>query len=532
MTAEPVIRRATRLRGVVGRALSATLVVTATTAVAAVGTFDPPPRPVAAEGQVVAVPPMGADLVCPGPLRLPTEQEAGEDVVYDPAFDPRAAESITSLRGVALDGTGIVWADLGTVDRRASAQVDAVLEGAGESAQVLHATPPTQNPLAGAAAFLARTSAGDLRGLAAASCQVASAESWLVGGSTSVGSSARLVLQNPGRTAASVEVSLWGPTGQVELAGAPEFLVPAGAERVVHLEGVAAEQRSLVARVRSTGGLVAAYIQDSELRGLTPAGVDLVVAGSEPQRDVVLPGLSVTASAPDGSDTAALRLLAPEVATTARVQILGPEGTVDLPGASEVTLAAGEVLDVPLGGLPEGIWSVVVRADAPVVAGALLTRGTTTGGADAGSVSLAPLDRAWVPGLPTADSGDPAGLVALPAGVAGASGPDESPTGLQGTVSLVSPPGSRPAELRIEVLDATGAVAATRDVSLAPGTSAAVPLAELAVADPSAVRVTSSRGAAAWAVVLVEVRADGDVVAVIAPATQRVVRTDVAVRVR
>ena len=43
-------------------------------------------------------------------------------------------------------------------------------------------------------------------------------------------------------TAVTVGLDLWGPSGQVELAGAPQFLVPPRQERIVLLEGLAAEE--------------------------------------------------------------------------------------------------------------------------------------------------------------------------------------------------------------------------------------------------------------------------------------------------
>ncbi|EYR61783.1 hypothetical protein N866_16780, partial [Actinotalea ferrariae CF5-4] len=187
--------------------------------------------------------------------------------------------------------------------------------------------------------------------------------------------SARLVLQNPGATAVTVGLDLWGPAGPVELAGAPEFLVPPGQERVVLLEGLAAEERRLVVRVTASGGLVTAHLQDSALRGVVPAGVDQVVPGAGPGTRQVLTGVLVPETAPGTVDTAQLRLLAPDESTTASVALLGPDGPVALPGLAEVRLDAGAVLDVPLAGLPPGVWTVVVDAPSPVVAGALVTSG-------------------------------------------------------------------------------------------------------------------------------------------------------------
>src|SRR5690606_2833905 len=129
---------------------------------------------------------------------------------------------------------------------------------------------------------------------------------WLVGGSTALGASARLVLQNPGATPASVTLRVWGPTGALELAGAPEYLVVPGEEEVVLLEGVAAEQPHMVVEVTAQGGLVAAYLQDSRTDGLVPAGVDLVTGSAPPATTQVVPAVAGV----DGGD-ALVRLPAP-----------------------------------------------------------------------------------------------------------------------------------------------------------------------------------------------------------------------------
>ena len=63
-------------------------------------------------GSLTAVaPPSTSVLVCPGPLRLATEQE-GDDATYDPAFDPSPADAssdlvaVTSASGVGAPAGG------------------------------------------------------------------------------------------------------------------------------------------------------------------------------------------------------------------------------------------------------------------------------------------------------------------------------------------------------------------------------------------------------------------------------------------
>jgi hypothetical protein len=57
-----------------------------------------------------------------------------------------------------------------------------------------------------------RIGQGDLSGLAAATCVKPEADLWLVGGSTRLGDSARLVLVNPSRVTTEVTATIYGPT--------------------------------------------------------------------------------------------------------------------------------------------------------------------------------------------------------------------------------------------------------------------------------------------------------------------------------
>ncbi|WP_250448148.1 DUF5719 family protein, partial [Actinotalea sp. C106] len=410
------VRRAARVGRVLARTGTGLLVLGLAGAVTVLGTLEPPTVSSAAPLATVAVPAAGTTLVCPGTVRVPTEPEEGEDVAYDPQFDPSPGESVARLGALVVDGAGGSLAGLdGAGSSRLEGTGGVVVQQRDEADQGLvlrgePADPQEGGPAWDAGAVTATTIEGDLRGLAAAPCQRPATDVWLVGGSTALGSSSRLVLQNPGRTAATVQLDLWGPAGQAEVAGSPEYLVPPTSERVVLLEGVAAEQRRVVVHLTASGGLVTAYLQDSEVRGLVPAGVDHVSAGQAPALRQVVPGIAVTDSELDGTDTAQLRLLAPgETGTSARVTFLGPDGVAELPGTDQVDLDAGEVLDLPLGGLPAGRYTAVVQADEPVVTGALVTRGESAGrtAVDADD----PLDRAWVA---SAAVGEPAGSLALP----------------------------------------------------------------------------------------------------------------------
>jgi len=498
-------RRAAEVRRAFAAVGSAAAVLAVTGGVVLADDTLPAADPGTVAARVVDVPPAPTVLVCPGPLRVPTELGEGDDLAYDPQFDTAPDASAATL-GALVTGA----ADGALAGPDGSSPVPAGAPTTVDDPGAVTLTVPGQEeqpPVA--ASVVTSTGTGDLRGVAAAACAPPAAEHWLVGGSTALGSGARLVLRNPGRTPATVRLDVWGPAGPIDVSGAPEFLVPAGEERVVLLEGVAAEQRRVVVRTTVSGGLVHAYLQDTELRGLTPAGVALVTAGAAPATEQVVAGIDVDPSEPGGQDAAVLRLLAPEDGGTVRVALLGEDGPVDLPGTAEVRLDAGAVLDVPLGGLPKGVYGAVVSPDVPVVAGAMVTRGESGGAADP-SV-LDPLDRAWLP----AQTPGAAGALAVPPVV---------PRHL-----VLTAPGDDDARVTVRAHDADGEVTPT-EVTV-PGRST-TRLSFGSLADPAPVAVEVLGDGVVWSVSLTKEIADGDHVAALTPPVRPARQEHIAVDVR
>ncbi|MFC8191168.1 DUF5719 family protein [Cellulomonas sp. NPDC057328] len=463
----------------------------------------------------VDTPPTPTTLACAGTLQPPAERERGDD-----AFDPTPVAPATTVDAVVAAGRGAGAAEVlppgrGDATGRLAAgggvlRLDPVVDPL-----VVRGAPADTAPVL-AAATTSLVSAGDLRGLAAASCTPPGVDDWLVGGATTVGSTATLVLTNPGLTTAEVTLEVWGPNGPVEPTTDRHVVAP-GATQVVDLGGAAAEQRGVVVHVTSTGGQVAAHVQDSVVEGFTPAGTDLVVPGRGPAQRQLVPGIVVEESQVGGEVGPALRLLAPgEDGTTARVTLLGGDGPLDLPGADEVELAAGTVVDVPLAGLPAGAWTVVVDADEPVVAAAVATRTGTAGELD----DRPRVERAWsaattagTSGTSTGTSVDTHGAVALPAGVAAtlvvgavADGEDPTATGA--------------GRARLHVLDDDGRVLSEHDVTVDAGTTGSWAVADLApgAADAAGLELEVLGGAdVVWAVHLEVAQEDGPLVSVLTP---------------
>jgi hypothetical protein len=401
---DPTVGRPRRT-GRAARLLSGALVLGLTGGVVAIAVAAPPTEARPVPAATVDVAPTATTLVCPGPLELPDDTLSG-----DSAFDRVPVAPVE--RVTAFDTVASATASLTVL----GADPVALADGAGSvaspgAATVLRAEPVDGEPARVAGATSSVVTDGDLRGLSAASCARPSADVWLVGGSTELESTADLVVVNPGATPADVTVEVWGPSGPVDLANGGTFLVAPGAERVLSLPGVAAEQRRIAVRVTAAGGQVSAYLQDSQLDGFTPRGTDLVTAGTGPATTQVVPGISLVATDVDAPDAGALRLLVPgDEDATVSVRLLGPDGDVPLPGAQDLDLPAGEVTDLSLGGLPAGGYTAVVESTEAVVAGAMIAREGEAGELDEGPR----LERAWA-----AAATPGSGLVAVPAGTRG-----------------------------------------------------------------------------------------------------------------
>jgi hypothetical protein len=455
-----------------------------------------PPRPLPAADVEVA--PTPVTLECPGPVQLPQRSVRG-----DAAFDPAPVAPVVTVDAVTAAGPGAGALEVHALGGGSVAEVAAggrAVHLADVAAPfVVRAQPGDEAPVAAATGASVVTD-GDARGLAAASCRAPSSDDWLVGGATGVGSTATLVLSNPGLTAAQVTLEVFGPNGPVEQTTAQHVVGP-GATRLVDLGGAAADQAALVVHVGVTGGQVSARVQDTAVLGFTPAGTDLVVPGAAPATRQVVTGVETRASAVGAPDAPVLRLLAPgDGDTTARVTLLGSDGPVALPGADEVPLTAGEVVDVPLGGLPAGSWTAVVDADVPVVAAAVASRTGTPGDLD----DQPRVDRAWSASTPT----DVHGVVALPRGIAA-----------RLVVAAVGRDGDDRGEARatLRAFDEGGRVLTEVPVSVDAGTTGSWDVADVA-ATAVALELEPREGSPlAWGVTLTDVQQDGELAAVLAP---------------
>jgi hypothetical protein len=210
----------------------------------------------------------------------------------------------------------------------------------------------------------------DLAGYAASACRAPLLESWLVGGSAATGAADLVVLSNPGDVPATVSLTVYGTDGPVAPPGGSEQVVPARSQIVLPLAGLLLGEESPVVQVTSTGAPVHASLQTSITRTLVAGGVDQVapiaeLALSQTVTGVVVPELSRTAEV--GASASLLRVLAPGGDTTATITVTrtGADQPVEPP--QEIPLVAGVPVEVDLGALDEGTYSVAVTAEEPLV---------------------------------------------------------------------------------------------------------------------------------------------------------------------
>jgi len=262
-------------------------------------------------------------------------------------------------------------------------------------------TAPASNDAGIAGAQYQSVNRDDYRGLAAAACAQPSSDVWLVGGSTAVGRTTLLTLANPGTVDSTVSLELFSGDGLVEAPGLTGIIVPAQGQRVLSLAGFAPGLAALTVHVTSRGGPVAANLQESIVRGIEPGGLDIVGTTSAPNTTNVIPGAvilqadAVTGRLGEaGFDdlSSVLRVYVPgDVAAQASVRVI-PEGDA-LTGASfDLVLDPGVVTDVPIEGLVDGSYSVVVQTSVPVVTAMRLS---TVAVASAGSTPAGAVDVAW-----------------------------------------------------------------------------------------------------------------------------------------
>ncbi|WP_077490288.1 DUF5719 family protein [Sinomonas mesophila] len=396
---EGTARKRRRVRAAVSSAVG-TLLVAAGAGLAVAGSALPAPSSLSPGAPRAAEVPAGNTVrTCPGPARL----LEGTPVAGDAQFSPVSTTAESSLSAVIpSSATGAIPpGTLETPDGDVLRTVDENLADTGGGSLPRASVIPreavdaptaldvdAEGGRASSAAALFRFSAGDgdLRGLATASCTPPSNDQWLVGASTLVGRTSVLTLTNTSGTPSTVDLEFFGDA-RLEQAppGSRGLQVAPGSSKSVALAGYLPGQSSLSVHVRSRGGPVAASVQQSTLRGLTPGGVEFITPAVAPATRQTVTGIELQdpdrarelASRRGFADAgASVQLTVPgAVDAVVQLRVYGRNGPVALPGGGVVTAKAGAVTTVSLAGLPAGTYSVSAAADVSFTAGAHVPRG-------------------------------------------------------------------------------------------------------------------------------------------------------------
>ncbi|PTL73362.1 hypothetical protein C1I63_11205 [Rathayibacter caricis DSM 15933] len=332
-------------------------------------------------------------VVLPQLLPLPAATRAADGVVVTPV----AADSTLVCGGDLLDatqpeelrafeGSGTsVWPDDVVQSSTALDEPDLAAPGSGVTGLLV---PAESDPVPGGATTQSIANE-TVSGLSALGCAEPSADSWIVGGSTDIGSTSVLVLANASEVAATVDLALYGENGPLEATGASGIVVPAGTVRALPLAGLAPDVVQPVVRMTARGGEIAASLQSTAISGLTPVGIETTAPSASPSTLTVISGYRIASppaetSSDDGSGGAGspvLRILAPgEADSTVSIEVANedPSGAGT---STQVVVPAGRVGEVPLSGLAEGSYRITLNSDEPVVA-AGRTTSTGTAGTD------------------------------------------------------------------------------------------------------------------------------------------------------
>lgn len=306
-----------------------------------------------------------------------------------------------------------------------------------------------------------RATTGSRRGIAAVACSPPGVEFWFVGGATTVGSAAELLLVNVEDVDAVVDVRVWSADGPVDPRPGRGLTVGARSRLAVPLDRLAPDRDLLALQVRASRGRVAAALRVIRTDGRIPLGVDWVPPAEPPGREAVVPGLPQG----PGRRTALLTNPGPVDATVA-VELQTGDGQYVPEGLGAVPVPAGRSVQVDLSELlAQTPAALRVRSDVPVLAGALVVdRQDGPVREIAFAASTGPLDAPAA--LPDVRLSPPAQVTLLLSAAAG-----------DATVDLVPvrAPGQLPAPQRVQVPAAT-TVAVPLSRFLPPGATGSLGL--------------------------------------------------------
>ena len=468
--------------------LSGTVLLgTAGALITAAAIASPPRTELAAAPPATEVPAGTLTGVCPEPLRL----LAGNVTSVDAEFSPVSESASTAVTTAVVGGAGAALAPAALTVLGSGAAVAALEPGSDvplagtrlggvlanrevTSVTAFEAEPSGDRQAVANAVMGYTASDGDLAGLAAANCQTPANDMWLLGARTTVGATAVLRLNNPSVTPATVDLEIFGSEGRIETGGSRGIVVAPGQTRSIVLAGLASSQESAAVRVRSSGGPVSAFIEQSILRGLTAGGVEIIEPTAAPGPRQVVTGVALQSpettrklAGQDGYESVSpvLNVAVPGTSdASVHLRVFGEKGEVEIPGGGVFSVPAGTVGKIPLAELPEGTYTLDLSADVAVAAAAVFSRGTEPG--ERVELAVAPAD---------ARLGSEHLAVAAPGG--------------NSSLVLAAPDGE--AEIRVRALGTDGTLQEEKTIQVPEGRTVTLQSRDIGSGDLAAVLVSA-----------------------------------------
>jgi len=286
--------------------------------------------------------------------------------IASPAPQPAPRQAVTQTGLYCPGAAGIAGAMTGTADAGATWQPSSGSSSA-LSGPYFQQSVTGPSSLVGTGSMAAVVQFTRAAQAAAAACAAPMSAGYLLVGAPG----ATLVLTNVDSDDAVLNITLTGPQGQIATDGLVDFKVPAHTTTEIQLDTYSKGVAPLAIGWQNTIGRVVAWARIDSADGLD------IVAPTRAATQIVVPGIPGDAT---------VRLLIANTSTrqiVAKVDALTAEGRVTVAAAEQVTVQTGSLASVDLTALQGQVVSLVVTADQPIAAAALLKVGadiaTTSG---------------------------------------------------------------------------------------------------------------------------------------------------------
>jgi P pilus assembly chaperone PapD len=206
-------------------------------------------------------------------------------------------------------------------------------------------------------------------GTAVVECLPPAADWWFAGAATSVGSTSTLVLSNPSSSVAVVDLTFFGPAGEVATPGSRGVAVAPRSSRSIGLSSFAPAVSTLTVDVHAAQGLVGAAVHVSRSDGSHRQGSEWLPAAEPPSTDVLVEPAAAAA------DRRLVLTNPTSREALVQAQVIDSGGEFTPVGFTDLRLPPGSVKQLRLGRAAAGPGAAVhLTSTTPVVAATVATR--------------------------------------------------------------------------------------------------------------------------------------------------------------